>query len=201
MQTTQMTLLRRAKGGASEAWADLDKFYRPFIRRWFFTQHVSVDDAEDLTQEVLATLFRELPRFEHSGRAGAFRCWLRSTCLNRLRQHQRSFAVRDRLIGGGDLADADAISVDDPQSIAWDREHDRAILRYLFSLVEKQFEAVTMAVFRRLALEGASVACVAVEFGMTEGAVYVARSRVLVKLREEGERLKNENLEQSVDLP
>lgn len=51
--------------------------YRPFIYGWLRRHSASHQDAEDLTQEVLTILVRELPGFSHSGRVGAFRRWLR----------------------------------------------------------------------------------------------------------------------------
>src|SRR3982750_1478838 len=92
MQTTHLTLLQRAGSGVTDAWSELDHLYRPFIRDWFRSQGVTPVDAEDLTQEVLTALFKELPGFEHSGRIGAFRSWLRIICLNRLLGHRRALA-------------------------------------------------------------------------------------------------------------
>lgn len=201
MQTTRLTLLRSAGAGGREAWVELDRFYRPFIHSWFCGRKVSPEDVDDLTQEVLATLFRELPDFEHSGRTGAFRCWLRSTCLNRLLDHRRKLATRDCLSTNELNFETELASVDDPNVIAWDREHDQAMLRYLFSLIAKSFESETIAVFRRLVLDDCPAAEVAVEFGMSVGAVYVARSRVLRRLREEGERLGDDEFGKCLEIP
>jgi RNA polymerase sigma-70 factor (ECF subfamily) len=52
-------------------------------------------------------------------------------------------------------------------------------------LVEKNFEPMTVQAFRRLALDGASGADVAQELGLSVAAVYVAKSRVLARIREE----------------
>ncbi len=202
MQTTHLTLLQRAGTGATEAWAELDHLYRPFVRDWFRSQSVELSDADDLTQDVLTALFKELPEFQHSGRTGAFRSWLRTICLNRLLGYRRTLATRGQATGGTEFHNQiAAIAGDDPLVADWDREHDQAILRYLFELVESQFEPETLAVFRRLSLDGKTAAEVATEFGMTTGAVYVTRSRVLRRLREEGERLLGEDIPEPVDNP
>lgn len=200
MQTTHLTLLQRAGTGATDAWSELDHLYRPFVRGWFLTHAVAPADAEDLTQDVLTALFKELPEFRHSGRAGAFRSWLRNICLNRLLGYRRMLATRGRAAGGTEFQEQIlALASDDPLSADWDREHDQAILRYLFELVETQFEPETMAVFRRLSLDGKTTAEVATEFGMSTGAVYVTRSRVLRRLREEGKRLLGEDIHDTGD--
>jgi RNA polymerase sigma-70 factor (ECF subfamily) len=65
-------------------------------------------------------------------------------------------------------------------------------LRCLLDLMEAEFEPTTIQAFRRVALEGASSAEAAQELGLSVGAVYVAKSRVLQRLREEAERLIDE---------
>ena len=77
--------------------------------------------------------------------------------------------------------------LEDPDSLLnryWDEEHDRYVLHCLLEAIELEFEPATVQAFRRLALDGASGAQVASELGMTIGAVYAARSRVLRRLRE-----------------
>ena len=63
------------------------------------------------------------------------------------------------------------------------------MLGCLLDLVEAEFEPATLQAFRRLALEGASGAEVAEELGMSVAAVYVAKSRVLQRIRQEAEGL------------
>ena len=74
----------------------------------------------------------------------------------------------------------------------WDEEHDRYVLNCLLDAVEEEFEPNTLKAFRRLTLEGASGAEAAEELGMSVAAVYVAKSRVLQRLRQVAEGLINE---------
>jgi RNA polymerase sigma-70 factor (ECF subfamily) len=195
MDATRLTLLQQAAGGQSQAWGELDRLYRPFLRSWFRVHDVPAPDAEDLTQDVLAALHQELPVFEHSGRAGAFRTWLRTACLHRLLGHRRAEGRRGRPVGGSDFQERlDGIEGSDPNVDAWDREHDQAVLRHLFSRVSEEFEPATLEAFRRLAINEQPVAEVATALGITAGAVYVAKSRVLRRLREEAIRLLGDDL-------
>jgi RNA polymerase sigma-70 factor, ECF subfamily len=68
-------------------------------------------------------------------------------------------------------------------------EHDRYVLDCLLDLVEEEFEPATVRAFRRLALDGASGAEAAAELGLSVAAVYVAKSRVLQRIRQEAEGL------------
>jgi RNA polymerase sigma-70 factor, ECF subfamily len=93
---------------------------------------------------------------------------------------------------GGSGATAALQQIADPDSDLnrqWDEEHDRYVIRCLLDLVDAEFEPSTRRAFRRLALDGASGAEVALELGMSVAAVYVAKSRVLQRIREEAEGL------------
>ena len=190
MHETRKSLLMRAQTGEAGAWRDLTDLYRPLILGWLNRQGVPGSDLEDLSQDVLVTVVRHLPTFEHSGHRGAFRSWLRTIVCSRTTDYWRASALKAPA-GGGGAATALA-QIADPDSglnRQWDDEHDRYVLRCLLDLVDEEFEPATLQAFRRLALDGATGAEVSAELGMTVSAVYVAKSRVLKRIREEAEGL------------
>ena len=195
IQSTRKTLLLRASAGVEEAWRELDGLYRPFVHDWFLRQHVTTADAEDLSQDVLKTLYQELPQFNHPGKQGVFRCWLRTVCLNRLLDYRRRQRKSGLPVGGSQfLAILDELPDQQHVATIWDHEHHQALLRFLFKRVEHHFEEMTLAIFRRLTLDERTVQEVATEFSIATGKVYVARSRVLKRLRDEAEILFGEPL-------
>ncbi|MFO0847305.1 MAG: hypothetical protein U0871_01920 [Gemmataceae bacterium] len=89
-------------------------------------------------------------------------------------------------------AGIDLRQLEDPDSELarrWDEEHDRYVLRCLLDVVQEEFEPATVQAFRRLTLDDAPGAVVAAELGLSVGAVYVAKSRVLQRIRKEAEGL------------
>ncbi len=186
MDATRHSLLLLAQAGDAGAWADLCELYRPLIVGWLRRQAIPESDTDDLVQEIFLAVVGSLPSFIHSGRRGAFRSWLRTIALNYSCDYWKSPSRRSAATGD-DLA-AEAIRLlEDPTSLLnryWDDEHDRYVLRCLLETIELEFEPATVRAFRRVALEGASGAEAAGELGMTLGAVYAARSRVLRRLRE-----------------
>ena len=187
MSVTRQSLLIRAQAGDEESRNDLAELYRPFIANWLRHQNLPEPDRDDLAQEILVSVVKSLPSFQHPGRPGAFRSWLRAIATNRLSDY---WAVRDPrapVTGGSTITDL-LNEVADPNSELvrrWEEEHDRYVLRCLFDLVEQEFEPNTFRAFRRLTLDDASGGEVAAELGMSVGAVYVAKSRVLQRIREE----------------
>jgi RNA polymerase sigma-70 factor (ECF subfamily) len=188
MPDTPVSLLERLRlRPDAGSWQRLVDLYTPLIQDWLRRQGLRPPDVEDLTQDVLGVLVREMPRFEHDGRPGAFRRWLRNVTVNRLRTFWRARDRRPVAPGGSDFGQVlDQLA--DPGSglsAAWDREHDRHVLRRLLELLEPEFEPVTWRAFRLLVLEGRPTADVAAELGLSANAVRIAKSRVLSRLRRE----------------
>jgi RNA polymerase sigma-70 factor (ECF subfamily) len=192
MADTSATLLQRLNDRSdSVAWQRLVDLYSPLIHAWLRRQGVSAEDAEDLTQDVLGIVVREVSQFRHNGRVGAFRTWLRTITINCLRQSWRSRRVRNQTTRPPDL-DSALDQLEDPASDLsrrWDREHDEFVLHRLLELIEPDFRPATWQAFRRQVIDGAAAEEVAAELGLTVNAVLIAKSRVLSHLRRNAEGL------------
>ena len=188
MNTTSLGLLdrlRRAKPDAAE-WRRLQDIYLPLIRHWLARVPGLGEEIEDLTQEVLVVICRELPSFERR-RDGAFRAWLRQITVNRTWAFYK-LRRKQPLAGGGSEVEKLLTQLEDPSSEfarQWDREHDKCVFQKLLVLVRPGFASATWQAFTRFALDGRASARVAEELGMSESAVVQAKSRVLKRLREE----------------
>ena len=191
MDETRQSLLLRAQTGEENAWKDLTDLYRPLILGWLNRQGVPSRDLEDLSQDILLTVVKHLPTFQHSGNRGAFRSWLRTIVCSRTADYWRAVDPGNQADGGSGATVA-LQQIEDPDSDLnrqWDEEHDRYVLNCLLDLVEEEFEPITLKAFRRVALDGASGAEAAEELGISVAAVYVAKSRVLQRIRREAEGL------------
>jgi RNA polymerase sigma-70 factor (ECF subfamily) len=186
---TSLSLLNRLQNAKADApeWLQLQEIYLPLIRSWLRRIPDIGAEADDLAQEVLVVLIRELPSFERR-RDGSFRAWLRKITLNRIRTHQKR--QRQRPVTGA--ADDLLAQLEDPASDLsqqWDRDHDKHVFRKLLALVQADFEPSTWEAFTRFALDGRPAAQVAEELGMSESVVMQAKFRVLKRLREEAGEL------------
>ena len=177
--------LRRQPDAAS--WERLVAIYTPLLRGWLRRNLVPAGDIEDLAQDVLAVLVRELPHFRYEPERGSFRGWLRTITVNRLRMFWRSRQARPLATGDSDMA-RKLDELEDPHSTLsqlWDREHDRHVAHRLLELIEPEFEPSTWRAFHRLAVDGLGPGVVAEELGISLNAVYLAKYRVLRRLRQE----------------
>jgi RNA polymerase sigma-70 factor (ECF subfamily) len=185
---TSIGLLERVQQHPDDSsWQRLVDLYTPLIRGWLHRHGVARDDADDLTQDVLSVMVRELPHFRHGPRPGAFRCWLRTITLNRLRGFWR--ARHGHALASGDSAVNDLLEqLEDPHgplAEQWDEEHDRYVLRQLLEVLEPEFSPTTWRAFCRTVLDGERTATVAAELGISTNAVLISKSRVLRRLRQE----------------
>ncbi len=188
MNTTSLSLLDRLKHAKPDAaeWRRLQDIYLPVIRQWLSCLPARREEIEDLTQEVLVVLCRELPSFERR-RQGSFRSWLRQIAVNRIRnfdKRRRKQPLAEIRSESDHLLSQLEDSTSDLARL-WDQDHDRYVFDKLLTLVQPDFAPATWQAFARFALDGQSAARVADELGMSESAVVQAKSRVLKRLREE----------------
>jgi RNA polymerase sigma-70 factor (ECF subfamily) len=168
-----------------DAWARLVAIYTPLLRAWLSRHGETAADVEDLTQDVLLTVAKELPSFQHNHVPGAFRCWLRTILVHRLHHFWRTRQHRPCVVGGSDFQRHLDELQDDASALSqlWEREHDRQVLQRLLESLEPHFAPQTWQAFRRQMLEGASAESVARDLNMPLHSVYAAKSRVLKALR------------------
>lgn len=183
---TSISLLQEVKGGCEDAWTELTRLYQPLVSRWLRSYHLRPDDADDLTQEVLITLLRHVREFDHNGRVGAFRNFLRTITRSRASDFLRRSRNKEIPQGGSSFHEM-VRELENPESQTsrrFDHEHDVHLLSVLLQRVRGEFKPSSMEIFQAHLVSGRSAANVATEFGVTRHAVYMAKSRVLRRLRE-----------------
>lgn len=170
----------------ADSWNRLVELYTPVLHAWLRRYDMlSAADADDLVQDVLLAVSREMRQFRPSPERGAFRGWLRAILVNRLRNFWRSRQHRPIAVGGSDFLDQlEKLSDRQSQlSQLWDREHDRQLMQQLLAAAEPRFAPATWRAFQRQTLDGVPAEQVAAELGMPLHSVYAAKSRVLKALR------------------
>lgn len=180
---TRLSLLVRVQDPRnSDAWGEFLDIYEPMIYRVARRRGLQDADARDVTQEVLASVANALSEWKAEG-PGTFRGWLYRIARNRainvlVRQSRHPRATGDSHVRhmledqSGDAAD---------QLI--EEEYRRQLFRQAAGVIRCEFTESTWLAFWRTSVEGRPVRSVASELGMSVGAVYTARSRVLARLK------------------
>ncbi|MEM7453735.1 MAG: sigma-70 family RNA polymerase sigma factor [Planctomycetota bacterium] len=187
MKTSKSLLIRAKDDPESEAWFRLVRIYDPLIAGWLRQGGVCDSDVADVTQDVLIAVVKGLSTFDHNGRTGAFRSWLKMIAINRCRRYRAS---RSR----GVPAESDSIldQLEDPRSDLsrqWDAEHDRHVLKTIFQLISVEFDNRTIEAFQRFVFKNESAAEIAADFNVSRGQIYKFKFRVMKRLHEEARGL------------
>jgi RNA polymerase sigma-70 factor (ECF subfamily) len=181
MHTTSLTLLERLRRPEDEgAWTRLVELYTPLLFAWTRGCGESDHDAADLVQEVFVALVQNLPTYRHD-RQGNFRRWLRTLLLNKLRDRKRREVRAGRALAR--LPHDEELP--DVAEQYWEEDFRMDLARRALELMQAEFTPSTWQACWQTVVEGRSAADVARELGLTENAVYIARCRVLRRLRQE----------------
>lgn len=192
MSDTSLSLIERVQQQNGETcWAELVDLYGPLLLRWALRYEVQQSDAEDLVQDVLLVVCRELPSFHHQGRTGSFRAWLRTILVHRLQNYRRSRNSQPKARGGSDAEELLQNLADPASGISriWDREHDARVLTCLMKQISSRFTPSSIEAFERTTLKGEAASQVASDLGMSVNSVFIAKSRVLSELRRRAQGL------------
>ncbi len=194
---TSYSLIRRLTNAAdAEAWSEFIEIYQPLIFRLCRTKGLQYADATDLTQEVLAKVAEAVEGFEPQKQRKSFRAWLFCITRNLVTDH---FRKRERQ---GLVQNEPALELEptpDAQSseaaefrLAFKRE----VFRIAGQKIRRRVQSGTWHAFWETEVVGRSASDVARELQMTVGAIYVAKSRVLARFRDEVSQILNETHEQ-----
>jgi RNA polymerase sigma-70 factor (ECF subfamily) len=186
MDTTPVSLLECLRTQPDDrTWRRLVDLYQPWLRRRLQGHGLEPADVDDLVQEVAAVLLKEAPHFQHNRRKGAFRTWLRGVVVNRLREFWRERKRHPEARQSDVDLILEQLSDDHhPASELWDREHDQHVIQQLLKMIAADFDPKTWQAFQAFVIEERSAAAVAAELGISQGAVWTAKSHVLKRLRE-----------------
>lgn len=176
MTTTPPSLLERLRrADRPEAWVEFVEMYTPLLYRWARGVGLQDADAADLLQDVFTSMLRTLPTFQYRADLG-FRGYLRTVLLNAWRKRRRPPSQS--------LECASEPTISEPPDVD-EAEYRRHLLSQALRRLTPEFEPVTWQAWQQFAVEGKPACQVAEQLDVTVNAVYLAKSRVLRRLREE----------------
>jgi RNA polymerase sigma factor (sigma-70 family) len=189
--TTQVSLLIRIRDGANHvAWREFAQMYGPVIYGFARKRGLQDADAADLMQEVLRSISGAIQKLEYDRKQGTFRGWLFTITRNKVLNFHAARKIRPTAAGDSQTARAlneKPESTDD--SATWELEYQRRLAQIAMDRIRGEFQDNTWRAFVLTAVEGIAATEAASQVKMSPGAIYVAKSRILARLKVEIEAM------------
>ncbi|WP_197443162.1 RNA polymerase sigma factor [Lignipirellula cremea] len=178
-----MTLLQRIRDNESGAWSRLERIYTPLIYLWCVGS-LSPEEIADIGQDVLISVSKKIGDFKRDPeRPGSFRAWLRTITKRKVIDYVRK--KKRQLAAGQGGSDAHQMMNEQPAPEFPENEETGVLYAQAIEIMRSDFPDWYIPAFVRIAIDGESPAHVAQDLGQKASAVYVAKSRVLQRLRSE----------------
>ncbi len=184
-ETNESLILRVKDPADAAAWSDFLAIYRPVVVRMACGRGLQHADADDLAQQVFLSVAKAIEDWQPDSKGPPFRAWLaritRNAIVNALTRPRPDAA-------GGSTSVHEMLRElpvrDGETTQLLVEESRREAMRWAAGEIRSEFTEVTWVMFWKTSIEGASVTEVAHQQNKTPGAVYMARFRVMQRLKE-----------------
>ncbi|MEM7147729.1 MAG: sigma-70 family RNA polymerase sigma factor [Verrucomicrobiota bacterium] len=183
LDTRQTLLLKIRDADNDDAWNEFADLYTPVIRNYCALRSVHQQDIPDVTQDVLATVARAIKKFEYDPDKGTFRDWLFIVTRSKVFNHFNKKKKQPQGTGRTTIHQLLEEQPDPKEQIDWDLEYKKQMFQWAADKVRPEFKEQTWEAFWQTAVDQVPTDTVAQSIGLSPGAVYVAKSRVIARLR------------------
>lgn len=185
MNTTSESLLFRLQSSGESvdqtAWEQFVGLYTPLIFHWGRKVGLGQADAENLVQDVVTTVFRQLPNFQYD-RSRSFRGWLRTVTLNTFRTTARKKSSKVKTATASVL---EGLASFEEAESTWDIDYARMLVSQTMEGMKSDFAPATWKALELVFTDSTPVDVAATQTGVSPWTIYSAKARLLKRLREQ----------------
>jgi RNA polymerase sigma-70 factor (ECF subfamily) len=184
---TRLSLLVRLRDARDDrAWSQFVELYAPLVFGFARKHGLQDADAADLTQDVLQAVSGGIRALDYDPRRGSFRGWLFTVARNKLCNFLAACKRPGRNTGDAHTQHRleELPAREEDQTAWWDQEYERRVFSWAADQVRGVFQESTWQAFWRTAVEGKTGPQVARELRLSVAAVYLAKGRVMARLKD-----------------
>ena len=183
-ETSESLILRICDPQDAIAWSQFVAIYQPVVYRLSRRRGLQHADADDLCQQVFFSVSKAVGNWQPHKDGPRFRNWLNRVTRNAI-LNAMSRAKPDRATGDSDAQEL-LLELPDSENIttAFLNESRMEAFRWAAKQIQSEFSSTTWAMFHETSIAGRSIAEVAIAMSKSSGAVYIARCRVMQRIKE-----------------
>lgn len=193
-QTRPSLLIRIRDAHNHEAWTAFVQIYTPLIYDFCRRRDLQDADAADVAQEVMAAVASAIRRFDYDPQRGKFRNWLLAVVRSKFHNFKAQQQRQPELAGKTTLElklDRDSMATEESE---WEAQYYKRLFNWAAERIRSEFHESTWQAFWRTTIDERDGKEVAESLGLSVGAVYVAKSRVIARLKEEFQAVDQEGI-------
>lgn len=191
---TRASLLLQIRDGSNHsAWREFMNLYGPVVYGFARKRGLQDADAADLMQDVMRSVASAIGQLDYNRQRGSFAGWLFTITRNKVFNFLSS--RRNRPQAAGDTATNQMLNSHpdaNESSGTWEIEYQRRLASLAMDKIKAEFQENTWRAFWLTAVEGVAASDAGQQIGLSPGAVYVAKSRVLARLKDEVEMMRRQ---------
>ena len=196
---TRATLLNRLKNWDDQAsWQEFFDIYWKLIYGVARKAGLTEAEAQDVVQETLFSVAKHIPKFKYDPALGTFKAWLLNMTRWRITDQlrKRGPLIEHRATAGDTARTATVERVADENipdlGAVWEADWEKNLLAAALANVKSRVDPLQFQIFDFYVTREWPPEQVAQTFKVSVNQVYLAKTRVTEKLREEVKRLEQE---------
>jgi RNA polymerase sigma-70 factor (ECF subfamily) len=196
---TRYTLLSRLEDrGDQDSWKDFFDTYWRLIHSVAIKSGLTETEAQDVVQETIISVARDIHKFKRDPKLGSFKGWLRNIIrwriADQLRKRTRA-SWRDGSKTGEDLPIPDVAEIPDPaegSELVWEEEWQANLLKAAMETLKRCVKEEHYQIFDLYVIQQWPVRKVARTLDVNVGLVYLVKYRLSALLKKEVCRLEGQ---------
>jgi len=197
---TRTTLLARLKNWRDDSsWEDFFDTYWKLIYGVAVKSGLTNEEAQDVVQETMFTVAKQMPSFKYDRKAGSFKAWLLNTTRWRIADQFRKRESLDASHPSSDGTDTETRTADkmiDPASqdmnTLWDAEWGKNLMDAAIAKVKRRLDPQKYQIFDFWVHKEWAPEKIAETFSIPVTQVYLAKHRATTMIKEEVKKMEME---------